>query len=54
MNDTLTLHGVPVGIASSEGQAFVLAAVRAGEGLLTDQELQETFEISPSDFAAIT
>jgi hypothetical protein len=36
------------------GHQFVVDCTRAGEGLLTDKELQEKYELSPVDWGNIT
>ena len=54
MGDTVTLRSIPIEIASDVGHAFVVDAVRAAEGLLTDQELTEKYELSPADWQTIT
>ena len=53
MGDVIHLHS-PIDINSDLGRAFVVDATRAGEGLLTDKELQEKYELSPVDWQNIT
>jgi hypothetical protein len=53
MNDTITLHGAPVELNSDIGRQFVIDCVRAAEGLITDKELAEIYEISPADWGNI-
>lgn len=43
-----------IDLSSDRGRAFVLDATRAGEGLITDAELQEIYELTPADWIAIT
>ena len=54
MGDVITLRRVPVDLASDVGHAFVVDATRAGEGLISDRELAEKYELSPADWVAIT
>jgi hypothetical protein len=54
MGDVVVLRGIPVDLASEVGHAFVVDAVRAAEGLRTDQELTEIYELSPADWQDIT
>ena len=54
MNDTITLHGVSVELNSDLGREFTENCVRAGEGLITDRELSEIYELSPADFQAVS
>ena len=44
--EIVVLHGKPVELDSSEGHRFVVDAVRAAEGLLTDKDLREKYEIT--------
>jgi len=53
MGDIVQLRS-PIDINSDLGRAFIVDATRAGEGLITDQELQEKYELSPADWLAIT
>jgi hypothetical protein len=43
----------PIDITSDIGRAFVVDATRAGEGVITDQELQERYELSLADLKNI-
>jgi hypothetical protein len=45
--------GVPIDLDSDAGRAFVVDACRAGEGVISDKELAEKWELSPADFQAI-
>jgi hypothetical protein len=53
-DDFVTLHHISASLSSSKGREFTVDAVRAAEGLLTDQELQEKYELSAADWEAIT
>ena len=50
---SVILHGNPVELDSDMGRRFVTDATRAGEGLLTDETLQEIYEITPENWANI-
>ena len=50
MADTVILRGVAVELNSDVGRQFVIDCVRAAEGLITDKELAEIYEISPADW----
>ena len=53
MDDATTLHsGVPVDLNTDTGRAFVIDATRAAEGLISDRELAEKYELSPADWQA--
>ena len=52
MGDVVSLRA-PIDIHSDAGRAFIVDATRAGEGIISDQELQELYELSPSDLQAI-
>ena len=52
MGDVVSLRA-PIDLMSDLGRAFVADATRAGEGVITDQELQERYELSAADLAAI-
>lgn len=54
MGEIVDLHPTPIDITSDRGRAFVIDATRAAEGLLTDAELQEAYELTPADWVAIT
>jgi len=49
----IILGGVPVELASDIGRQFVVDCTRAGEGLISDRELAEIYEISPADWQSI-
>ena len=49
-----SLSKTPIDIHTDAGHAFVVDATRAGEGLITDKELQEKYELSPADWQNIT
>ena len=53
MGDIIQLRS-PIDINTDVGRAFVVDATRAAEGLLTDKELQEAYELTPADWIAIT
>jgi hypothetical protein len=53
MSDVIPLHS-PIDLNSDRGHAFVTDATRAAEGLLTDKELQDIYELTPADWIAIT
>ena len=52
MGDVVPLRS-PIDINSDLGRAFITDATRAGEGVITDQELQERYELSPADLKTI-
>jgi hypothetical protein len=54
MGDIVNLRHAPIDLNSDVGHAFVVDATRAGEGLITDKELAEKYELSPSDWQNIT
>ena len=53
-DDFVTLHGVPTSLGSGGGREFVVDAVRAAEGLLSDDDLKNKYELSPADWQTIT
>jgi hypothetical protein len=53
MSNTIILGGAPVELDSAIGYQFVVDCVRAAEGLITDKELVEIYEISPADWQNI-
>jgi hypothetical protein len=54
MSEAITLHGgVPVDLNTDTGHAFIADATRAAEGLISDRELAEKYELSPADWQAI-
>jgi len=52
--NVVNLRSTPVDLNSDLGHAFVADATRAAEGILTDRELAEKYELSPADWQAIT
>ena len=54
MGDVISLSNTPIDLNSDVGHQFVVDCTRAGEGLLTDKELQEKYELSPADWQNIT
>jgi hypothetical protein len=52
MGDVVNFHKFDLG--TDLGHAFVVDATRAAEGLITDKELTEKYELSPADWRAIT
>jgi hypothetical protein len=54
MGDVITLRSTPIDITSDMGRQFVTDCTRAAEGLLTDRELAEKYELSPADWQSIT
>jgi hypothetical protein len=54
MGDVLYLCSTPVDITSDMGRQFVTDCTRAAEGLITDKELAEKYELSPADWQNIT
>ena len=53
MSDVVILRGIPIDLPSAEGHQFVVDCVRAAEGLITDKELAEIYEITPADWQNI-
>ena len=53
MSDTVVLQGTQVELNSDIGRQFVVDCVRAAEGLITDNELVEIYEITPVDWQNI-
>ena len=53
MSDTVILRGIPTELTSPAGHLFVVDCVRAAEGLITDKELVEIYEITPADWQNI-
>ena len=49
MGDIIQLRS-PIDPNTDAGRAFVVDATRAGEGLITDKELQEKYDLSPADW----
>ena len=54
MGDVITLRSTPIDLLSDAGRQFVVDCTRAGEGLLTDSDLQSKYELSPLDWRNIT
>jgi hypothetical protein len=54
MGDVIVLRNTPVDLASDVGHQFITDCTRAGEGLITDKELAEKYELSPADWQSIT
>jgi hypothetical protein len=54
VGDTVILRSIPIELTSDIGHAFVVDAKRAAEGLLSDRELAEKYELSPADWQSIT
>jgi hypothetical protein len=48
------LHDFPTGLSSNTGHQFVVDCTRAAEGLLTYQDLQQKYELTPADWQSIT
>jgi hypothetical protein len=53
MTNIVKLRSLPIDLASDVGHAFVVDATRAAEGLITDRELAEKYELSPADWRSI-
>src|SRR6478672_5485114 len=53
MSDIVQLRS-PIDFNSDLGRAFVVDATRAGEGLISDDELREKYNLSSADWAAVT
>ena len=45
MDNVVILRGIPTELTSAVGHAFVVDCVRAGEGLISDQEVVTKYEI---------
>ena len=54
LNTTIVLHGIATDLTSATGHQWVVDCCRAGEGLCSDQELMEKWELSPGDFEKIS
>jgi hypothetical protein len=52
MGDIIQLRS-PIDINTDAGRAFVVDATRAGEGLISDQDLQQKYELSAADWRTI-
>jgi hypothetical protein len=53
VSDTVILHNTPVDLNTDAGHAFVTDCTRAAEGLISDREIAEKWELSPADFQNI-
>jgi hypothetical protein len=53
VGEIINLRSTPIDLNSDVGHAFVCDATRAAEGLITDAELAEKYELSPADWQAI-
>jgi hypothetical protein len=53
-DDLVNLHHIPTSLTGSKGREFVCDCTRAAEGLLSDQEIKEKYELSPADWESIT
>lgn len=54
MGEIVTLFSTSIDLNSDAGHQFVTDATRAAEGLITDKELAEKYELSPADWQNIT
>jgi hypothetical protein len=54
VGDVIVLRSTPIDLNSDVGRQFTADACRAGEGLITDKELAEKYELSPADWQSIT
>jgi hypothetical protein len=52
-SNIVPLRNMPTDLASDIGHAWVIDCCRAGEGIITDKELSEKWELSPKDWTAI-
>jgi hypothetical protein len=53
MSDVIPLHS-PINLDTDLGRSFVTDCTRAGEALISDDEVQEKYDLSPADWAAVT
>ena len=53
MSGSIILGDVPIELSSDLGRQLVVDCTRAAEGLVTDRELIEKYEISPADWGNI-
>jgi hypothetical protein len=53
VTDKIILNGNAIDIASDLGRELTVACVRAGEGLVSDAEVQAEFEINDADWKAL-
>jgi hypothetical protein len=51
--NTIMIGGAPLDLASDQGHAFLVDAVRAAEGLLSDRDLVEIHGVSPPELQAL-
>jgi hypothetical protein len=54
MDDIVNLRSIPIELNNDVGHQFVTDCTRAAEGLITDRELAEKYELSPADWQSIT
>ena len=54
MGDVINLRSSPIDLNSDRGHQFIVDCTRAAEGLISDQELQQRYELSPVDWGSIT
>ena len=54
MGDVVLLSETSIDLNTDAGHQFIVDCTRAGEGLLSDRELQEKYELSPADWQNIT
>ena len=54
MSDIVVPHTIPIDLNSNTGHQFVTDCTRAAEGLITDKDLQEKYDLSPADWQNIT
>jgi hypothetical protein len=54
MASALVLNGAETALASPEGREFVADCVRAGEGLISDSDVQSKYEIDAATWKNIT
>ena len=52
--EIVNLSRTPIDITTDAGHAFVVDCTRAGEGLITDADLKEKYELSPADWRNVT
>jgi hypothetical protein len=52
-DDFVVLHGKMVALTSDEGRKFVTDCTRAGEGIITDNDIIDEFEISIEEWEVI-
>jgi hypothetical protein len=50
----LVLNGTKTSLTSAQGRDFVADCVRAGEGLISDTDLRDKYEIDATDWGSIT